>query len=332
MKPSQLARTLNVLINAGQPAFVSGPPGVGKSKVVEAVGEAYGGILEIRAPLMDPTGADLRFPVVDPKTGSMRWLTSDDFPRSGKGVLFIDEMVQATPTVMAGLSQLILDRRIGTSYKLPDGWRIVAAGNRDTDRAATNRMPSHIANRFTHLNFEVDHADWYAWAYANNIHPMVIAFLQFKPDLLHKFDPKLRAFPTPRSWHFMSNILNGGDVDECLQEVVAGTVGEGAATEFVGFIRVFRDLPDYDTIRKRPGGCKVPTDVAVKYAIASMLAALTKPEDMKAIMTYVARLPNEFQILATQEMTLRNKKLAETSAYIGWAAANKDLLLNATVR
>jgi hypothetical protein len=235
------------------------------------------------------------------------------------------------PIVQSAASQLILDRKIG-EYTLPDGWAVVAAGNRETDRAATNRMPSHIANRFTHLNFEVDPEDWIEWAFANDVNPMVIAFIGFKPDLLHKFDPKLKAFPTPRSWEFVSNILNSDGVDECLQEVVAGTVGEGASVEFVGFVRVFREMPDYETVCKRPAGTKIPENVAARYAVATMLAQRTQVNDMKAVMQYVNRMPKEFQILTLNDMTKRNKRLAETGSYITWAAANKDLLLNSTVR
>lgn len=328
MKSSQLLKVLPALAAAKQPTMVWGPPGIGKSDTVKQFAKSFGDFIDLRLPLLD--AVDMRgIPAI--VNGKTVWMTPDMFPKKGKGVLFLDELPQAMPIVQSAASQLILDRRVG-DYILPDGWAILAAGNRDTDRAATNRMPSHIANRFTHLDFEVDYEDWYAWAYENDVNPMVIAFLQFKPELLHKFDAKQKAFPTPRSWNFVSNLINTGDVDGSLLELAAGTVGQGAATEFVGFVRVFRDLPDYETIKRRPEACKVPESVEVKYAIASMLARLTQPEDMKPIMKFINRLPKEFAILATQEMTSRNKRLTETSAYIGWAAENKDLLLNATVR
>lgn len=343
MKPSRLISLIvaRAQSQSKRPLMLWGPPGAGKSAVVAAAAVAafcaskpddlsdY--FIDLRPSQMDQSGADLRFPMIDMKTKEMRWITSEEFPKSGKGILFIDELPQATPAQQAAFSQLILDRRIGT-YTLPEGWYVVAAGNRDTDRAATNRMPSHIANRFTHIDFEVDAQDWYDWAYAAGVNPMVIAFLQFKPAWLHKFDAKQRVNPTCRTWQFVSDDLNEECADADLLEVVSGTVGQPAAIEFVGFVRVFRELPDFDTIKKRPEVCKVPDDASVKYAIATMLAALTQPDDMKHVMKYVKRLPSEFQILATQEMTRQNKALAETSSYITWAAENKDLLLNATAR
>lgn len=328
MKPSQIARTLQHLISIRQPTMIWGPPGAGKSNVVAQVAAEYGDFIDLRLPLLD--AVDLRgIPIV--KDGRTEWITPSMFPRKGKGVLFLDELVQAMPIVQSAASSLILDRKIG-EYTLPDGWAVVAAGNRETDRAATNRMPSHIANRFTHLNFEVDAKDWITWAFANKINEMVIAFIAFRPDLLHKFEPTQKAFPTPRSWEFVSRIISGDGVDECLLEIVGGTVGEGAATEFIGFTRVFREMPDYETICKKPDTTKVPENVAARYAVAIMLARSTEQKTMSLVMQYVNRMPAEFQVLTVNDMTKRNKKLAETSSYITWAAKNKDLLLNATAR
>lgn len=334
MKPSHVQRLIETRAASvsKRPVMIWGAPGAGKSAVVAAAAKKVGGFIDLRLPLMDQSGADFRFPMIDPKTQQMKWITSSEFPTKGEGILFIDEIVQGTQQQQAAASQLILDRRIGT-YTLPDGWYVVAAGNRDTDRAGTNKMPSHIANRFTHIEYEVDANDWYDWAYSAGINPMVVAFLQFKPEWLHKFDAKQKVNPTCRTWQFVSDDLNDGEIDDSdMLEIISGTVGNTAAVEFVGFVRVFRELPDFDEITAKPDKCAVPTDASVRYAIASMLAARTQQKDMKAVMKYVTRLPSEFQILCTQEMTKRNKLLAETGAYIAWAADNKDLLINATAR
>jgi hypothetical protein len=82
--------------------------------------------------------------------------------------------------VQASCYQLVLDRKLG-EYTLPDGWAIVAAENRDSDRAATTRMPTPLRNRFVHLEFEVDLQEWCEWAIQAAIRPEVIAFLRFRP-------------------------------------------------------------------------------------------------------------------------------------------------------
>lgn len=347
MKPSQLNTALSALVSLQQPTMIWGPPGIGKSNIVRQVADSLYGkpisrkgaahlrprdvdyFIDLRLPLMDPTGADFRFPMIDTKTQAVRWITSSDFPTQGAGILFLDELPQAMPIVQAAASSLILDRRIGT-YRLPDNWSVVGAGNRDTDRASTHKMPSHIANRLTHLNLDVDAQDWVTWAFANNINPMVIAFVSFRPDLLHKFDAVQKAFPTPRSWHFVSRLLESDGLDSCLLEVLSGTVGEGAAIEFIGFSRIFREMPDLDSIRAKPDSTKVPENAAARYAVSTMLARSTEQKDMSAVMKYVARMPKEFEVLTVNDMTRRNKKLAETSSYITWASSNKDMLLNAT--
>lgn len=341
MKPSKAKRLITVCANTQpkpQPFMLWGDPGIGKSQTVAQLAAAYadkiakaewhGGLIDIRLSLMD--SVDMRgIPVV--KDGSTVWMTPDMFPRKGKGFIFLDELPQALPIVQSAASSLILDRRIG-NYTLPPGWAIGAAGNLDTNRAATNRMPSHIANRFTHINFEFDIEDWLEWAFDNRVNPMICAFGGFKPDGIHKFDPKQKVNPTPRTWEFLSNMLNTGDADDCLLDLANGTIGEGMAGEFVGFVRVFREMPDYETVCKKPEATKIPKDVAARYAVATMLAGRTQQADMKNVMKYVNRMDKEFQILTCNDMTKRNPRLSETSAYITWAAENKDLLLNATVR
>lgn len=323
MKPQAAIRALAHLIAIKQPTFLWGPPGVGKSSIVRQVAEAYGGFIDLRLVQLDII--DLRG-VLTIEKGKAVWAPPAMLPTKGKGVLLLDEFVQALPLMQNTASQLILDRRIG-DYVLPDGWVVLAAGNRDGDRAATNKMPSHLANRFTHINIEVDYEDWRAWALASKINPMVIAFLGFRPALMHVFNPAEKAFPSPRSWEFVSKIVSNGVDDETMIEVVSGTVGEAAAKEFVGFVRVFRDLPDYEEIVKSPGSVDMPTNAAALYAIATMIGTRITMRDMRQVFKYVARMPEEFQVLCTRTFD-RNPELIETATYIQWASTHKDLLLN----
>lgn len=343
MKASSLTRVGVSLLKQQQPFMIWGAPGGGKSSVVKGMVPAFtgkpavhytgkkndkGNFIDLRLPLLD--SVDLRgIPTnVDGKTV---WLTPSMLPRDGSGIIFLDELVQAMPIVMSAASSLILDRRIG-EYELPPGWSVCAAGNRDSDRAATNKMPSHIANRFTHLEFTTDAEDWMQIAVDNDFNELVIHFIGFRPALLHVFDPKQRSFPSPRSWEFVSKIIGADDMDDDLFEVITGTVGEAAATEFMAFCRVFRELPDYDSILANPATTQIPANAAARYATAAMLGMRAKQADMKKLMQYIERMPKEFQILVTQDMVKKNKKLAETQAYILWSAHNKDLLLNATAR
>ena len=160
-------------------------------------------------------------------------------------ILFLDEINAAPQSVQAAAYQLILNRKVGT-YHLPEGISIVAAGNRETDKAVTFRMPSALANRFVHFDMMVNFDDWEDWAIKNRIASDVIGFLKVKQNFLFNFDPKSgdKAFATPRSWAFVSQLLDDS-MDEHLNAVmVQGTVGAGVAHEFMQHRRLKGKLPN----------------------------------------------------------------------------------------
>lgn len=325
MRPKHLSAALATCMDAGQPAFVWGPPGIGKSDIVRALAKSRGAALvDIRAALMDPV--DMRgIPHV--REGATYWAPCGFLPtRPGPGIIFADELNAAPPMTQAAWYQLILDRALG-EYRLPDGWTIFAAGNRETDRAVVHRMPSALANRFLHLEAELHFDDWREWALGNDIATEVLAFLSFKSKLLHEFDPQQKAFPTPRSWAFVSRLLKSGMPKECELDMLSGTVGKGAASELVAFLRVFRGLPSPDAILMDPKGAAVPKDPATLYALSGSLAARADRENFEAITTYCNRLPPEFAVLTIKDAAVRDNAVCSTRAFIAWAAKNKEVLV-----
>lgn len=327
MQPSRITGALKALIHIQQPVFVWGPPGIGKSQVVSQVAQQQGlALVDVRAVLLDPV--DLRgLPHID-KNNRASWCAPGFLPSDGSGILFLDELNAAPPLVQAACYQLVLDRRLG-EYQLPGGWGIVAAGNRETDRAVTHRMPSALANRFVHLNFDVDPMEWLAWAQANDIAPEVIAFLRFRPNLLHAFDPQKedKAFPTPRSWEFVSRIMNSRqDISPDL-ELISGVVGEGAAAEFCGFLRIFHNLPDPEKLLEFPETAEVPEDPATLYAVCELLSDKTDMENLPRIMAYAQRMPPEFSVLLVRNAVRANSAIVQTPAFNEWAMAHADVLL-----
>jgi MoxR-like ATPase len=323
MKPCSIAQALRVLIRAGQPVFVWAGPGVGKSSVVAQVAaELKLELRDVRALLLDP--ADLRGLPFLGSDGRSKWATPDFLPQGGEGILFLDELNAAPALVQAACYQLILDRRLG-EYTLPDGWSIVAAGNRDSDRAVTTRMPTPLRNRFVHLEFEVDLQEWCEWAIQAGIRPEVIAFLRFRPLLLSAFDKDVCAFPSPRSWEFVSRILDslGSPSNQAIEhELIAGAIGAGAATELTGFLRIFRELPDVDSILLNPQRAAVPEEPSAQYAVASALARCASDTNFDRVCAYLDRLPTEFRVLCVRDATLRDSSLMSTAAYVKFAVEN----------
>ena len=327
MNASDISKALASLIPIGQPVFIWGPPGVGKSQVVAQTSrDLHLELIDIRALLLDPV--DLRgLPKISPD-GSSQWCAPAFLPRTGSGVLFLDELNAAPPLVQAACYQLVLDRRLG-EYELPAGWSVVAAGNREQDRSVSHRMPSALANRFVHLDFDVDTDRWLSWASQNNLATEVIAFIRFRPALLHQFDPErdARAFPSPRSWEFVSRLVAAAPETGILKEMVAGAVGAGAGAEFCGFLEICRHLPSVDDILANPEGLAVPEDPAVMFAMCEMAGAAMNEDNADRILTWAARLPVEFSVLLIREAVRRDAGVVNTPAFTRWASLNADVLV-----
>jgi hypothetical protein len=239
-----------------RPVFLWGPPGIGKSEVVAEVANEMGGyVIDLRMAQMEPT--DIRgIPFFNKDLGKMDWASPVDLPDEEFAsqypvvVLFLDEMNSAPPAVQAAGYQLILNRRVG-KYRLPDNVVIVAAGNRDSDKGVTYRMPMPLANRFLHLEMRADFTSWQVWAVNNNIHKDVVGYLSFAKQDLYGFDSKSasRAFPTPRSWVFVSQLLDDESVDtDTLFNLVAGAVGEGLAVKFMAHRKIAGKMPEPSAI------------------------------------------------------------------------------------
>ena len=239
-----------------RPAFLWGPPGIGKSEVVESIAKDLGGaMIDLRLAQMEPT--DLRgIPYFNKDLGLMDWAAPIDLPDEEFAkqypvvVLFLDEMNSAAPSIQAAAYQLILNRRIG-KYKLPDNVVVIAAGNRESDKGVTYRMPAPLANRFVHLEMRVDHASWEQWATINRIHTDVVGYIGFAKQDLYDFDPRSssRSFATPRSWTFVSELLEDADIsDSDLTDLIAGAVGEGVAVKFMAHRKISGQLPKPEAI------------------------------------------------------------------------------------
>lgn len=326
MKPSNVAKALRTLIAAKRPTFLHGQPGVGKTSIVEQVAADLGmDLIVSRLALME--AVDLRgLPTVEGDT--TKWLTPSDFPKAdcGPTIWFFDEWPQAMVSVQNAAGQLLNERRLG-DYVLPDSVVIIGAGNRAKDRAGTQgKMPSHIADRFVHLEVEVDIEDWTRWALQADVSPEIIGFLRFRPALLSAFDPTQDVSPTPRSWQYVSEINAKKLPAEVELDVYSGTVGKGAAVELLGFLRVYRDLPTAESIIMSPDTAKVPEIPAALYAVSGLMARKATKDNFDRVMTYMRRLSTEFQVLLMKQATGRDCELMNTRAFVQWSTDNQAVL------
>ena len=248
---AQARNSLLTAFRVKRPLFLWGPPGIGKSELVEGITQELDGLMiDLRLGQMEPT--DIRgIPFYNKEVGKMDWAPPIELPDEETAkqypivVLFLDELNSAAPSVQSAAYQLILNRRIG-KYRLPDNVVMVAAGNRESDKGVTYRMPTPLANRFIHQEMKVDFASWQEWAVNNRVHKDVVGYLSFAKQDLYDFDAKSasRAFATPRSWSFVSQLLDDRVDDETLTNLVAGTVGEGLAVKFMAHRKIASRMPN----------------------------------------------------------------------------------------
>jgi len=249
--PKSAKRAIGVAISKRRPVFLWGPPGVGKSDIVAQIGaDAKREVIDVRLALWEPT--DIKgIPYYNADMGAMTWAPPAELPTDpdSQAIIFLDELNSAPPAVQAAAYQLILNRRVGT-YKLPEGVDIVAAGNRDSDKGVTFRMPAPLANRFVHLEMKVDFDDWQDWAVDNGVHPEVVGYVGFAKQDLYDFDPKSpsKSFATPRSWSFVSELIDDDIDHDTLTTLVSGAIGDGLAVKFMAHRKIASKLPRADEI------------------------------------------------------------------------------------
>ena len=260
-----------------RPVFLWGPPGIGKSELIAGIADELGGVcVDVRLGQMEPT--DIRgIPFYNRDNGKMDWAPPVDLPDEDFAsqhpivVLFLDEMNQAAPSVQGAAFQLILNRRVG-KYKLPDNVVVVAAGNRESDKGVSYRMPTPLANRFVHLEMRVDFDSWQTWAVQNNIHKDVVGYISFAKQDLYDFDPRSssRSFATPRSWTFVSDLLEDGD-DQTTTELIAGTIGEGLAVKFMAHRKIASKMPKAEEVLKGKVKELQTKEVSAMYSLTTSL-------------------------------------------------------------
>ena len=301
MTPSQLTAFLERLISEqlNISAMIWGAPGIGKSSIVSAAAKNSGyDFIDLRLSQLAPT--DLRgLPVaIHPKNnverGISKWYPPEFLPKTGKGILFLDEINMAPPAMQGVAQQLILDRKVG-NYKVPEDWLIWAAGNRKEDRASVYEMPSPLNNRFLHLDVEVNFTCFKSHALKQDFAEEIISFLGFRPALLHKVNFEEKAWPSPRSWEMASKLFK-------LNLPINVAIGDGATEEFNSFLKVYKNLPNLSQIIKGNGEKIIfPKQVSRQWAtITGLTKRATRPEEVKEVFQWLFKktTPEWIQVFA----------------------------------
>ena len=330
------------------PLLIWGSPGCGKSSIVSGVCEELGiEFLDQRLAQMEP--CDIKgLPVPNKEDKVMDWYVNGSWPRNpkGKGIIFLDEITAADRSIQVAAYELVLDRRLGKLYNVPDGYLIVAAGNTVTDHAVATTMSSALANRFMHVELQADQENWLSWARHNDIHPSVIGFIQYKPDALFKMEDENleRGWPSPRAWERVSRMCHDCPSKDLLRKMVYGLVGNGYGAEFMAFHELNAEFDNILDIMRDPNSkIKIPERADQKFAMCSAMVYLVwrgkDEKDAAARLTGFYRICIELSsdfasmaLLAAMEGKDKNLNKQYADALIShplfpkWRAKHKDAL------
>jgi hypothetical protein len=328
MRATLLKDTIKSLFPIQRTISIEGAPGGGKTTIVhEAAKELDIPCIERHMPTMLVEDFGILYPKDSDST--LHYRIPEWFPVKGKapekGILLFDDRNQAGADLQKVLANICQARTLH-GVAMPDGWQVISTGNRQSDRAGANRVLSHLRNRETVLELDTHLDDSTSWMIEHDVKPVVISFIRFRPGLLHDFDPQRDSNPTPRSWvEGVSDVLGTVPPDaefECFK----GAVGEGAAAEFVGFLRIFRKLPNPDAILLNPTTSEVPTDPATLYALSGAIAERATEANFERVTTYAERMPPEFSVLTVSYAARKKPELTNTQAFTKWSVAHQDVL------
>lgn len=304
-RTADLVDALAIAIAADVPVLLWGVPGVGKTSTVEAAGVAAGRHVEtVIASLHEPTDFS-GLPIAQPD-GSVRFAEPGWARRlsdAATGLLFLDEISLATPAVQAALLRVVLDRQVG-ERPLGQSVAVVAAANPTDHASGAFELSPPLANRFCHLDWELDVdtvvagfcGSWptvdpgavpHGWeALVPAAKARIGAFLDRRRELVHQLpdlDDEQRGWPSPRSWEQSARVLAAceaaGANGHVRRLLVAGLVGDGPAIELLTWLEQ-ADLPDTADILDDPAGIALPTRSDALWAVLASVTgvAADQPE------------------------------------------------------
>lgn len=330
VKISQAIVMITKFIKAHLVPMLVGSPGSGKSQIIHQIAKEYGlKVIDLRLSQCDPTDL-LGFPHIEGKKAG--YLPMDTFPIEGDVIpagyngwlLFLDEFNASSPAVQAAAYKVVLDRMVG-NFKLHKNVAIACAGNLETDNAIVNPMSTALQSRLAHLELVVDSKEWINWATENGIDHRITSYIQFKPGNLYTFSPDHtdKTYASPRTWEFANRVLQVAEVGSPdALPMLAGTISEGVAREFLGFCKIYQDLPQMSAIILSPGTIPVPSEPSILFALTGSISHHASEENFGSLLTYIERLPIEFQVVCLRETVRRTKTMLAHPALQKWIATS----------
>ena len=351
MHLNQVRQMTPLWYKARSPIYLKSPPGTGKTETIEDSIPELSKMFNKNLGIVKLNGGDMN--VAD----TIGYLMPRDrggvftsefslpfwwFTEQGKamtefdgGVLFCDELDKAPVDVKKIVGELMHSGRCGP-HRLPPGWVVWGAGNRDLDRSGSTKELFHLINRRVEINVSLNVQAWMDWAFAHGIHPTFIAYAEKHPEVVFPtaVPEKLESYCTPRAFArcardmmvFADEATGKLRTDSLAKEHVAGTIGHGAVASLFSYIELGQDMPNFNDIIRDPTRTKLPTRADTQMLVCYHLAARVDVDSMDPVVTYVERLPKEFSVSFAKAACRRDTDLLDTPAITRWCIANHSLM------
>jgi len=302
---------VKMIITAGRTPFIWGPPGIGKSTIGRDIAEELKAELFILdAPLLQPI--DYVAAVPDHTSKRIALYPSGFLPEKGPAVVLVEDLPHAKGYQQVPLMQMVLDRRIGP-LKFGNDVYFIITGNREEDLAGVNPLPSPLLNRLVHVDMQPDLEEWIVWAKKNELADEIIGFLQAFPGEFLKLPQEgQRAWPTPRTWHILSDCIKGKSNESTVRNIAIGTIGPTTTGMFMAYVKYLRDVDPVKIIEKG----EIPNETgrdklyAIIQSVAGLLKEKKKPyinKNAQGIGSFFNWLPGEFKVAFLKELVVYSK-------------------------
>ena len=336
ISPSQIVTVAELMFKHtpnAVPTFF-GQGGIGKSQIAKQVADNLGcdEFIIINPQFMDIVDF-MGIPSITEIDGvPITTFSAPDFVqkirKAKKPFVLIDEMTMAEESVLGLLMTLALDKRSG-DHQLPKNLMIMMCANRECDGTVFNQIPSPLMDRLKPFTVEVSAQDVIDHAVSKSWHPEVVGYLRNFPDAINRgWNVDLAKSATPRGFDQLQGLISKTDIPPSLElPIIQSYIGKSFADEFVAFRRIYRDLPDREEIYSNPSSATVVDRYDVNTALATMLSYFAEDKNIEATVTYLKRLPKEFQIICIADIHKAKPQLTRSKAFVNWVTEGKNMEL-----
>jgi hypothetical protein len=254
---------------------IIGPAGVGKTQICgqiasELTNELFGewnsshskddhkifDMIMVKAPVLSRDDFIIPFPVTDGDDLSFRMLYSDFVPKVSEsfGIFVIDEMSRGDHQLQQLLWQVQNEYAVH-NLSFPEGWFVISVDNPDDSEYSMDTLEDAAGlRRQLHLYVEVSPIDFLNYAIAHDFHPLVIEWIQMRPEYLYDFNAQKvgSVYANPASYEKLSDHLwkmqmrrKSLDYDE-IESKASGLLNTNMAQLFVSFARDKKDINPKD--------------------------------------------------------------------------------------